>query len=346
MPKLSLPIPGRRALARSPTRMTALPPHPTPRMQKRLFTKPTHDKNHRLRLDGFMISRRQFVGTGIAASFATPLLQAQAPTAGPAPGGAALELMTYNLRYAAATGKNNWPTRRPLVRDVFLKERPDVCGTQEGVYAQLKDLANDLPDYRWIGLGRDGGSRGEFMAVFYRADRLEPIEYDHFWLSDTPDVMGSSTWGNSNRRMVTWVTFEDRRTQKRFQFWNTHFDHQIEQARQKAARLIQERMARMPETLPIALAGDFNAYSGKSRSYEILTKEAGLTDTWHAARQRSNEDANSFNDFAPLRRESIRIDWILIRGQARVHHASVVTTQSESQWPSDHCPVTARLEWI
>jgi hypothetical protein len=53
-----------------------------------------------------------------------------------------------------------------------------------------------LPDYEWIGLGRDGGNHGEFMAVFYRVTRFEPLEFDHFWLSDAPNVVASSTWGS------------------------------------------------------------------------------------------------------------------------------------------------------
>lgn len=95
------------------------------------------------------------------------------------------------------------------------KQAPDLIGTQEGVYAQLKDIATDLPAYEWIGLGRDGGSRGEFMAVFYRKDRFEPLKYDHFWLSDTPSVVASTTWGDTNRRMVTWFRFKDRKDQRR-----------------------------------------------------------------------------------------------------------------------------------
>ena len=122
--------------------------------------------------------------------------------------GKALNLMTFNLRYASSTGANRWPLRRPLVAQVLREQSPDIVGTQEGLYPQLKDIATDSPGLGWIGLGRDGGSRGEFMAVFYRKERLEPVEFDHFWLSDTPEVMGSTTWGNTNRRMVTWVTFE------------------------------------------------------------------------------------------------------------------------------------------
>src|SRR5687768_17566799 len=88
-----------------------------------------------------------------------------------------LDVMTFNLRYASPVPPNSWPQRRPVMRELIRKHAPDVIGTQEGVYAQLRDLAADLPEYDWIGLGRDGGSRSEFMAVFYRKDRLEPLEF-------------------------------------------------------------------------------------------------------------------------------------------------------------------------
>ena len=120
--------------------------------------------------------------------------------------------------------------------------RPDLIGTQEGLYPQIKDIAADQPAYDWIGLGRDGGSRGEFMAIFYRRDRFEPLEYEHFWLSDTPDVIASSTWGNGVRRMVTWAKFRDRTTGREFYFWNTHLDHEVQFAREKSAELIRQRI--------------------------------------------------------------------------------------------------------
>jgi len=82
-----------------------------------------------------------------------------------------LVVMTYNLRYASLQKPNDWPTRRPLVAKVIRDSAPDVLGTQEGLYGQLKNLASDLPEFDWIGLGREDGSRGEFMAVFYRPSR-------------------------------------------------------------------------------------------------------------------------------------------------------------------------------
>lgn len=102
-----------------------------------------------------------------------------------------LRVMAFNIRYAHTTPPNLWEDRRQAVRDVIVESGADIVGVQEGLYRQVVDMNADLPDFTWIGLGREGGSRGEFMAVFYRPIRLVPIEFDHFWLSDTPDRIGS-----------------------------------------------------------------------------------------------------------------------------------------------------------
>lgn len=255
----------------------------------------------------------------------------------------ALTVMTYNLRYASPNPPNAWPTRRPLMAQLIRQIAPDLFGTQEGLYGQLKDLAADLPEYDWIGLGRDGGSRGEFMAVFFRKARLEPLAYDHFWLSDTPEVIGSSTWGNSNRRMVTWVRFLDRQTKREFFFWNTHFDHQSQTAREKSAELVRQRIAALQTSLPLLLVGDFNAAAGTNKAYHTLTADNFLTDTWLTARQRVNDGIGTFNDFKAAAPNGPRIDWILARGEVAVDSAEIATFARDGQFPSDHFPVVVRL---
>lgn len=293
------------------------------------------------------LSLRRFLhllGALLTCIAALPLPKANAAdTASPSP--LKLRAMSFNLRYASQKPPNSWPERRPIMKRAIEKLAPDVFGTQEGVYPQLKDLASDIPTYEWIGLGRDGGSRGEFMAIFYKRDRFEPIAYDHFWLSDTPEVIASTTWGHSNRRMVTWVRFRDKSSNREFFFWNTHFDHQIEPARQKAAALIHERIAKLPTDVPLILVGDFNCAGGNSKAYDTLTKDAHLTDSWVVAKERINERLNSFNDFKPAREEGIRIDWILFRGNAQVSTTQISNYAENNQFPSDHFPITADLSF-
>jgi len=288
-----------------------------------------------------MNSRRQFL-SAIPLIAAAPALSSRADDTG----GKGLRVMTYNLRYASMKGSEAWPDRRPAMKALLKQQAPDVMGTQEGVYHQLRDLAADLPEYDWIGTGRDGGSRGEFMAIYYRRERFEPLAYDHFWLSDTPEVIASSTWGNTNRRMVTSVRFKDRRSDKVFHLWNTHLDHALQPAREKAAELIKTRLAKIPSNEPVILMGDFNAEATRNPVYDTLTQGIGFTDSWFAAAQRKNETLNSFNGFAKPVFNSARIDWILYRGDAEVTSAEVVVDGSpEGRQPSDHHPVLARMTW-
>jgi endonuclease/exonuclease/phosphatase family metal-dependent hydrolase len=254
-----------------------------------------------------------------------------------------LRVMSYNLRYASLTGENSWIVRRPLMKEVIKKNDPDVIGTQEGLYFQLRQLEEDLVGYRWIGLGREGGSRGEFMAVFYRSARLDPLEYDHYWLSDRPKEIGSSSWGNNVKRMVTWVKFRDRVSRRDFVVVNTHFDHEVEESRQKSAALVAERIGKIGKETPVILTGDFNTPAGKSVSYETLTAGGGLTDTWLAAK---GKRTRSFNGFAfPAPEEGERIDWILLRGPVEALEVSIDDWSKEGQYPSDHFPVVATLRF-
>jgi endonuclease/exonuclease/phosphatase family metal-dependent hydrolase len=270
---------------------------------------------------------------------AVPSAASPHPTTTQAAASPDVTVMTFNLRFASPRPPNAWPQRRDLVRDAIRSVDADLIGTQEGLYGQLKDVEADLGgDYAWIGHGRDGGSRGEFMAVFYRKARFEPLEYEHFWLSDTPSVIGSATWGHTNRRMVTWVRFLDRRTNKEFEFWNTHLDHAVQPAREKAAALIRQRIEARGTSRPIVLLGDFNAAAKTNRAYEILTDGGFLRDTW------TGDEAGTFHDFTGTPGNQGRIDWILLRGAvAPVGPTEIVRYQRDGRWPSDHFPVAARV---
>jgi endonuclease/exonuclease/phosphatase family metal-dependent hydrolase len=261
-------------------------------------------------------------------------------------GGTSVQLcvMTYNLKFASPDPPHPWPDRRPLMVELIETYAPDIIGSQEGLYPQIKDIQADCPAYDWIGLGREGGSRGEFMAIFYRLDRLEPLAFDHFWLSDTPETTGSTTWGNTNVRMVTWARFLDRHTGQEFCCFNTHFDHRYPRARLNSAHLVLERVGRLETGLPVILCGDFNAPAGESATYDTLVGNGRFSDTWALAEERVGEGLNTYQGFEPdHRRDDVRIDWILVRGDVQVQRSEIVTFQKDGRYPSDHLPVVAWL---
>jgi endonuclease/exonuclease/phosphatase family metal-dependent hydrolase len=102
-------------------------------------------------------------------------------------------------------------------------------------------------------------------------------------------------------------------------------------------------MAAIDKDLPLILTGDFNCAAGSSPAYEILTREAGLSDTWTQAASRANDGLNTFNGFGGERKEGVRIDWILVRGRADVPRAEIVTYAEKGHYPSDHFPVAVQL---
>ncbi|MEV6997221.1 endonuclease/exonuclease/phosphatase family protein [Streptomyces sp. NPDC093982] len=294
------------------------------------------------------VTRRLGLKAALAAAVTAPLSSTALPTtsasAGERPAARRnLQVMSFNLRFASATEPNSWTVRRPVMRELLRREAPHVLGTQEGIFSQLLDIDSDLgPRYDWVGTGRLHGSRDESMAVFYDSHRLRPTEYDHFWLSGTPDVIGSNTWGAAFARMVTWVRFRDLTDGAReFYVLNTHFDHVSQYARERSAALITERIAGFDRSLPVVVTGDFNVAAHKNTVYDMLLG-AGLVDTWDTASERSALYA-TFHGYKPLTPNGDRIDWVLTTPGVTAHRATINTFSGDGQFPSDHLPVQASL---
>lgn len=259
--------------------------------------------------------------------------------------GSSVHVMSYNLRVIGDVSPNTWQERRAGVGELLNLEQPSVLGIQEGMYPQVRDVAAALPDrYDWIGLGRGGGSHEEFNACFFDTERVEPLEYDHRWHSDTPLVVGSSSWGNKVVRMLTWVRFADRRTGVEFVHLNTHLDHETEAARRGGAELIRAVLAEIAPTGPVVVTGDFNARPG-SEPYRILTEDAGLIDTWDAAEKRLTPAYSSFTGWRPASVGEHRIDWILVREGTTTHEAGINPCEGADPRPSDHLPVQVSLDF-
>ncbi|WP_394813446.1 endonuclease/exonuclease/phosphatase family protein [Streptomyces johnsoniae] len=255
-----------------------------------------------------------------------------------------LHVMAFNIRMdanAAPGTPDSWADRRPVLARFLRLERPTVFGVQEALYHQAKQVGGDLPEhYDWIGLGREGGGRGEFVAIYYDTRRLEPLDYDHFWLSDTPNVIGSASWGNTVIRMTTWVRFRDRRTGAEFTHVNTHFDHRSEPSRQRSAALIRDRIAGFDPALPVLLTGDFNTPAGDSESYRILTADGALSDTWLTG-DRLTPAWGTFPNYQDPVEGGQRIDWVLANRHVEVRAAAINTYRHRGRYPSDHAPVQA-----
>ncbi len=270
-----------------------------------------------------------------------------------------LRVMTFNLRYADydSASPRSWGRRRPAVAALLRQEAPELIGTQEGLYRQLREINEDVQQpgkrYDWIGTGREGGSRGEFMAVFYDTGRLAPLEHEHFWISHDPHLVGEKWPGAGSPRLVTWVRFQDLATGGEFYALNTHLDNVSEEARLAGARLLVQQMHRPEEplppfdaSLPCVLMGDFNvpAVAKKGSVYETLLTEGELVDSWtEAPPEARGEEYRTWHDYKGPMQPGTRIDWILTSPGVRAASARINTFTLDGQYPSDHFPVQATL---
>lgn len=254
-----------------------------------------------------------------------------------------LGVMSFNLRVAVDPSPHSWEERRPVVGELLTTETPHLLGTQEGLYRQVRDVAAILgQDYEWVGMGREGGSRDEFLAVFFDTRRLDPVEFDHFWLSETPDVVGSRSWETGCVRMATWVRFRDRQTGHGFVTLNTHLDDASEEARRGGAAVVASVVADLADTSPVIVTGDFNCHPRTSHPYTTLVEDGGLVDTWETAQQRGAE-YGSAHAYGPLVAGGTRIDWILTTPDISTRAVLLNPLRRHGRYPSDHLPLQAAL---
>lgn len=253
-----------------------------------------------------------------------------------------IRVMTFNIRYnTPSDGDNAWPNRKDRVAALIRFYSPDILGVQEALKGQMEDLAERLPEYAWIGVGRDDGKdAGEFSGIFYRTDRIELKENDTFWLSETPEVTGSKGWDAALPRIVTWAQFSDKKTGKEFYHFNTHFDHRGERAREESAALLVSRIQPVAGNLPAIVTGDFN-FEPTAAPYKTMTDN--LLDTYTLAGENHYGPEWTFSGFAVTDAEGPRIDYIYVREGISVFRHATLTDQWRGAYPSDHHPVLADL---
>lgn len=261
-----------------------------------------------------------------------------------------VRVMSFNIRYGTASdGENHWNRRKDFVVETIRTFDPDLLGTQETLGFQRDFLAEHLPGYEVLGVGRDDGKEGgEMMALYFKRNRFDKLDGGHFWLSETPDKVGSKSWDSSLPRMVTWVKLRDqhRRDGLPLTFFNTHFDHQGRTARLESAKLLRQRAAAAKDSLCI-ITGDFNSGDG-SPPYRALFEKVGETaspvvDSFRVKHPERGESEGTFSGFDPKAQRGDRIDWIGVSPAWEVFDASIDRTVKEGRTPSDHFPVMAIL---
>lgn len=251
---------------------------------------------------------------------------------------------TYNLRFDNPKDIGNlWKDRMPYVAALIRYHDFDVVGTQEGRPNQLQDLIKALPQYARYGKGRDDGSdKGEHSAIFYKKDKFQLLASGDFWLSETPDKPGLGWDATCCNRICSWVYLQDKKTKKKFYFFNVHFDHQGKIARRESSHLMLKKIKGIAKGEPVILTGDFNS-EREEEPYKILSTSDIIHDSYKDA-QHPYENNTSFNGFKKEFTGNGVIDHVFITKHWKVHKWGILTDTYFGKFPSDHFPVEVVLE--
>ena len=253
--------------------------------------------------------------------------------------GQSLRLITYNMRYdAASDGENAWSHRKDMFVRQLLEQGPDIVGTQEGLPHQIQYIDERLIEYSYVGIGRDGIEKGgEYSALFYNESKLELLKSGTFWLSKTP-VKSSTGWDAALPRICTYGLFKEKMSGTILFVFNTHLDHVGVKARKKSLRVIEKMIAHLnPKEYPVVVMGDLNADPDDKI---IRSFSKAYTDTGFSAHEKQLPAGGTFNAFdlnAPARH---RIDYIFLDKENFVIDSyQILVEPAGHSFLSDHFPV-------
>ncbi len=258
-----------------------------------------------------------------------------------------LRVMSFNLRYGTADdGDNHWDKRKQNLATTIAEFDPDLLGTQETLQFQADFITEHLDQFTYFGRSRMK-TPNEQCGIFYKSERFTWLAGGHFWLSETPEVPESKSWDSSLPRMASWVLLSDNQqeTSQPILFVNTHFDHRGVEARQQAAELIRQRIAKLRSIAnnPRAIVtGDFNTAAGGAPYQALLQGNDQLIDTYRGQHPEPADDEGTFSAFRGTT-SGARIDWILASPTFRILSADIERRNFDGRNPSDHFPVTAVL---
>lgn len=270
-----------------------------------------------------------------------------------------LRILSLNIRYAnprPTRGEEPWPTRLPRLATTLrfhTSQNPNafLCH-QEVLHSQLLDLAAALgPAWSHIGVGRDGGTDGEFSPIFYQPGTWRCEKAKTAWLSPTPDKP-SRGWDAVLNRIVTMGLFAHRATGARVVVMSTHFDHVGKVARAESAKLILQfvsewrKLEGADKPLAVLLAGDFNS-TPDDEGYKTMTAPGtGMLDTRDLVDpgRRYGNDL-TFTGFG--HDKPTRIDFLFVSSELAVditEYGVPANKFDDGVYFSDHRPVVADLE--
>ncbi|WP_171593985.1 endonuclease/exonuclease/phosphatase family protein [Marinifilum caeruleilacunae] len=255
---------------------------------------------------------------------------------------------SLNIRYSNNTdGINNWDHRKQWVVDFIYFFDIDLIGLQEEKNDQTAELRTLLSaDYGMIGKASSSQPGYEYNGIYYKTENIELLESGRFWLSETPDVE-SVGWDAKYHRQVTWGKFRHKASNNEFYFFNTHFSHVGETARENSAILLKNKIKSIAKGAAVIATGDFNLRPNSS-SYNILTQDSDSAKKLSEGRILVDRPYNALctgHCFGTCYKVGKIVDYVFVNDKIDVEKYGILTEQREGVFLSDHYPILTRLRF-
>lgn len=241
-----------------------------------------------------------------------------------------LRFMSFNIRCL------EYNKRKNIVPTLIKEYAPDSLGVQECTHQWYENLTVTLPEYGFIGVGRDSGDLesgcGEISGILYNKDKYNLIDSDTFWLSETPDEV-SKGWDGACRRICTWAILEDKETGEQFAHVNTHLDHQGPEARTNGSAMVRDFA--LDFDMPVVVTGDFN-FKKDTDLYNGMIG-TGLSDAALIAAE--TMEGKTYHDYKGGE-DGLPIDFIFTNEKvSEVLKYKIVRDKYNGTYSSDHYPI-------
>lgn len=179
-----------------------------------------------------------------------------------------ISIMSFNLRGDKETDKkHHWLDRRNSIIEMIKDKQPDIICCQESWTSINKFFKAKIGcNYNSYAIDTFCGTRFDIVpimnignSIFYNKHKYELIEKNVFWLSDNTSKIPTNTWNNSEPRNCIYVKLKNKETNKLYTIFNTHFDHQNIEARNKSTNLLIKYVNKYSKESEVYFCGDFNA---------------------------------------------------------------------------------------
>ncbi|MBY0518667.1 MAG: endonuclease/exonuclease/phosphatase family protein [Bacteriovoracaceae bacterium] len=249
---------------------------------------------------------------------------------------ASFKAITSNIRFDNPKDvENSWTHRRVLLSNILQSHHPAILATQEGREPQLRDLSSLIPNLFLVDQHREWIEERMYPCLFVDTNIFKIQSSGDFWLSETPDIAGSHSFGSAFPRLCTWMKASG--FNQNWLFMCTHLDHMEAKTREAQTQVIIKKAKELKHADEyLVLMGDFND-SPASRTRELLTNHLNLFDAWSAPEESTH---HPFTGHFP---QGQRIDWILADQKDLIQKIYLDKSSRENLWPSDHFPVIAEI---